>query len=64
MDGARIAALDELSTDDTHLFRVRSVGDGDRPGDDADEREASVSAWPTRTGPPTTWPAGSTSASI
>jgi nitrite reductase/ring-hydroxylating ferredoxin subunit len=40
MDGARIAALDELSTDDTHLFRVRSVGDDDRPGDDADEREA------------------------
>ena len=32
MDGTRIADLDELSTDDTHLFRVRAVdgsGDGD-----------------------------------
>lgn len=39
-DGDRITALDDVSADDTLLFRVRSVGDGKRPGDGADEREA------------------------
>ncbi|PSP53379.1 (2Fe-2S)-binding protein [Halobacteriales archaeon QH_7_68_42] len=36
----RIADLAEVPTDDTLLFRVRSVGEDERPGDEADEREA------------------------
>ena len=36
----RIADLAEVPTDDTLLFRVRSVGEDERPGDEADKREA------------------------
>lgn len=33
----RIADLAEVPTDDTLLFRVRSVGEDERPGDEADD---------------------------